>query len=77
MDRETVDEIKRHFDQKVDEGNRNLGDKVDEIKRHFGDSVDEIKRHFGVVKEGQEAGTSSWPKGWAPGSTVWKAKCAA
>lgn len=41
MDRETVEEIKRHF-----------GKTADDIHGHFDETVEDMKRQFGILAEG-------------------------
>jgi hypothetical protein len=55
VERETVEEIKRYFDEKSEETRRHFDERSEETKRHFDEKSEEIRRHFDIVVEGQDA----------------------
>lgn len=63
MDRETVDEIKKHFDAAVAETKRDSAASTETMKRHLDASVEEMKRHFGLVSEANLAQTRAVAEG--------------
>jgi hypothetical protein len=51
MDRETVEEIKRHLAKTVDDLHGHVDKTVGELHAHFDETVEDMKRQFGTFGE--------------------------